>query len=59
MPLRVWRIFGIVVLVCVALMVIDALIRMLIPVLVLAILAGIGYLVYKAIRGSGANTTKY
>jgi hypothetical protein len=54
-----WKILGIVVLVWVALMVIGALIKMLIPVVVLGILVGGGYLVYKAVKGSGTNMTKY
>jgi hypothetical protein len=54
-----WKILGIVVLVWVALMVIGALIKMLIPVVVVGILAGGGYLVYKAVKSSGANISKY
>ncbi|MFC3962010.1 hypothetical protein [Nocardia jiangsuensis] len=52
----VWKIIGVVALVWIAVAIIGALLKGLFPLLVLAVIVGGLYLLYKAVAGSGDNT---
>ncbi|UGT63535.1 hypothetical protein [Nocardia asteroides] len=54
----VWKIIGVVALVWIAVAIIGALLKGLFPLLVLAVIVGGLYLLYKAVVGSGDNTVQ-